>query len=174
MSAGNLFATGWSMSHTAATHPAKPKALILTSSSSRTTLAAAFAAKFHKLPLEVVGITSASHADFVLASGFYDTVCLYEEVASLRRQLVAVLDVAGNAQVQAAIYRNFGNDIVYYGGVGMSHVQSAGQRASLTGLGGAKATPFLVFTALEAIAKVYGKKEMQSMLVEATAAYKKL
>merc|ERR1712232_6231 len=53
-----------------------------------------------------------------------------------------------------------------------SHIQSAGKAASLNGLGGVSPVPFLVFTAMTDVAKAYGQRETQTMLNEATAAYK--
>ena len=64
MATGVLFGTGWGMAHVAATYA--PTALIITSASSRTSRAAAFAAKHDKLPLEVIGLTSASNASYTL------------------------------------------------------------------------------------------------------------
>merc|ERR1712054_669643 len=103
MATGVLFSTGWSMAHTAAVRPSKPAAIILTSASSRTSRAAAFAAKFDKLPLQIIGLTSSANFDFVCRLGIYDKVCLYEEVSSLPIQRVAVQDVAGNPDVQEAL-----------------------------------------------------------------------
>eukprot|EP00746_Dinoflagellata_sp_MGD_P022749 gnl/MRDRNA2_/MRDRNA2_153259_c0_seq1.p1 gnl/MRDRNA2_/MRDRNA2_153259_c0~~gnl/MRDRNA2_/MRDRNA2_153259_c0_seq1.p1 ORF type:complete len:341 (-),score=55.90 gnl/MRDRNA2_/MRDRNA2_153259_c0_seq1:64-1056(-) len=169
---GVLFSTGWSMAQTAATHSAKPTAVVLTSASSRTSRGAAFAAKFHKLPLEVIGITSSKNIEYVSGLGTYDTVCSYQDLKVLMRQKVAVFDVAGNAEAKKAIYEHFGEDVVYFGGVGLSHVEHAGRQVSLQGLGGAEPATFLVFAALQQIEKVYGKKDTTRMLMEATAAYR--
>ena len=65
------------------------------------------------------------HADFCVALGNYDVVVTYEQVSTLRRQKVAVMDVAGRTETREALYRHFGDDLVYCGTVGMSHVQSA-------------------------------------------------
>lgn len=171
MATGVLFSTGWAMAQVAAVHPGKPKALILTSASSRTSRAAASAAKFHNLPLEVIGLTSAANADYVRGLGIYDVVETYGNEASLRKQPVAVQDVAGSAQVRGALYGHFGDDILYCGRVGMSHIGVAGQTDNLKGLGGAAPSSFLVFTAIEEVGKVYGKKECAAMLAQATKAY---
>jgi len=173
MGAGNLFSTGWSMSQTAVVHPSKPTSLLLTSASSRTSMAAAFAAKFHAIPLEVIGVTSVANADFVRKSGFYDIVCVYDDVASLSKQKVAVLDVAGNAGLKESLYKKFGDDLVYWGGVGITNVQTLGQKVSLEGLGGSPPTQFLVFSAIEEVSKAYGAKEVAEMLSASSAAYKK-
>lgn len=171
MATSILFSTGWGMSQTAALHPGKPTALILTSASSRTSIAAAFAAKFHKLPLQVIGITSKNHVDFVRQLGTYDAVCSYEEIDSLQKQKVAVQDVAGNAQVREAIYRHFGKDVVYCGAVGVAHVTSTTLRASKQFFGGSPPTQFLVFTAIEEASKIYGQDKCKQLVMDASKAY---
>jgi len=168
---GALFSTGWAMAQSAAVHPGKPAGLILTSASSRTSQSAAFAAKFHGLPLQVIGLTSPANVDFVRGLGTYDVVCSYGDVGKLQRQRVAVQDVAGNAEVQEALYRHFSNDVVLYGSVGIAHVGSAGKRARIQGLGGSKPAPFLVFTALQEVHKVYGRREAEGLLAEASRAF---
>merc|ERR1712151_1238088 len=55
----------------------------------------------------------------------------------------------------------------------MSHAQSAGQKISLKGLGGASPSQFLVFMAINELEKTYGKAKMLDMLSDAKAAYKK-
>mmetsp|Transcript_13102 Transcript_13102/g.37380 ORF Transcript_13102/g.37380 Transcript_13102/m.37380 type:complete len:394 (-) Transcript_13102:218-1399(-) len=170
MSTLSLFSTGWAMAQMAAVHQAKPAALVLTSASSRTSQGAAFAAKFHKLPFQVVGLTSAANVDMVRGLGTYDVVCSYGDVGTLQRQKVAVQDVAGSAEVQEALYRHFGEDVVLYGSVGVSHVGSAGKRARLQGLAGSRPKPFLVFSAMADIGNVYGKRETAQLLQEATQA----
>merc|ERR1712178_259748 len=109
--------------------------------------------------------------DYVRSLDLYDVVATYDNVGSLQRQRVAVQDVAGSSSVKEKLYRHFGEDIVYFGGVGMSHVGSAGRQADLKGLGGSKPTMFLVFTALEEVAKVYGKDKSEKMLADAAKAY---
>ena len=85
MATGVLFSTGWGMAMVAAHHPAAPAALLLTSASSRTSRAAAFAAKHHSLPVEVIGLTSAANLEFTRGLGLYDTVVTYGDVASLKK-----------------------------------------------------------------------------------------
>ena len=88
MATGVLFSTGWGMAMVVANHPASPTALILTSASSRTSRAAAFTAKHHALPMEVIGVTSAGNLEYTKNLGLYSTVITYEEVASLKKQKV--------------------------------------------------------------------------------------
>ena len=99
LSTGFLFGTGWAMAQTAAIHPDKPTALLLTSASSRTSRAAAFAAKFHKMPLKVLGLTSESRVDYVKSLGLYDEVQAYGNEDALPKGTVVVQDVAGRWQL---------------------------------------------------------------------------
>lgn len=169
-----LFMTGWSMAMHAAQHPSKPTALVLTSASSRTSQGASFAAKFHKLPFKVIGITSKKHIENVRNLGTYDTVLSYDNVQSLIKQKTSIYDVAGNADVKKALYEHLGKDIVYYGSVGMTNVQHASKywQVSLEGLSGSPLEPFLVFPAMEGLAKAYGEKEVYSMHLPALAAFR--
>jgi hypothetical protein len=132
MATGVLFGTGWGMAHVAATHEAKPTALILTSASSRTSRAAAFAAKHDSLPLEVIGITSPSNLEYTESLGLYDTVIVYGDEASLSKQKVAISDVAGSATVRQALYQHFGEQIVYCGSVGASRFEVRKRQEQLT------------------------------------------
>eukprot|EP01047_Picozoa_sp_COSAG01_P053846 COSAG01_NODE_5815_length_4017_cov_3.964267_5_plen_312_part_00 len=149
MATGVLFGTGWGMAHMAATHSAQPTALVITSASSRTSRAAAFAAQHDKLPLEVIGLTSAANLQYTRGLGLYDTVLAYGDEASITKQKLAITDVAGSATVRQALYKHLGEDIVYCGTVGSSRFADLGKEASLEGLGGAKPESFLVFVALE-------------------------
>ena len=118
MATGVLFTTGWAMAQVAAVHPKKPTALLLTSASSRTSRAAAFAAQFHELPMEIIGLTSAANYEYTRSLGIYDIVVEYGQVETLTKQPVAIQDVAGSSTVREDIYRHFGSDIVYCGSVG--------------------------------------------------------
>eukprot|EP00756_Hemistasia_phaeocysticola_P060164 Hpha_TRINITY_DN3791_c0_g1::TRINITY_DN3791_c0_g1_i1::g.23876::m.23876 len=171
MATGILFSTGWGMAQMAAIHPAKPTALILTSASSRTARAAAFAARFHKLPVEVIGVTSKGNLEYTRSLGLYDRVVVYGEEASLPQQKVALMDVAGSWRVREALYRHFGDKMILCGKVGLSHVGSATGTADLKGLGGAAPQQFLVFDAIKRAASVYGRAQCAKMLQQATQAY---
>jgi hypothetical protein len=168
---GVLFSTGWGMAQVVALHPKKPTALILTSASSRTSRAAAFAARHHKLGLQVIGLTSPGNLEYTKSLGLYDTVLPYSEVSALPKQKIAVQDVAGSAKIRQDLYKHFGDNVVYCGRVGLAHVGSVGEQESLEGFGGAQPEPFLVFTAIEEVIKVIGKAETALMLADATKAF---
>merc|ERR1712224_1116694 len=101
--------------------------------------------------------------------GTYDTVCSYADVKSLQKQKIAVFDVAGNAEAKKEIYEHFGEDVVYFGIVGQSHVQDAGKHG-LFGTsqallnGGAVPASFLVFKAMQEAESKYGKKNTTRMM----------
>jgi len=171
LAAGNLFSTGWSMSQEAATHPAAPSAVLITSASSRTAFAAAFAAHFHKLALKVIGLTSAGNLDFTRNLGVYDEVLSYEDIPSLHVQKIAVYDLSGNDHVKQGIYKHFRDMVVTFGQVGMTHIES--QRVQLETFGGARPSSFLVFEAMQALKKPFGGgRKLSAALADATNAYK--
>ena len=69
------------------------------------------------------------------------------------------------------IYAHFGDGIVFCGAVGLSHAGEAGQKPNLAGLGGARQSPFLVFTANKAAQDYYGKAKSNKLLRESSAAF---
>eukprot|EP01043_Picozoa_sp_COSAG02_P053092 COSAG02_NODE_5816_length_4017_cov_4.466820_2_plen_389_part_00 len=171
MATGVLFGTGWGIAHLAATHEANPTGLVLTSASSRTSCAAAFAAKHDNLSLEIIGITSPPNLVYAQELGLYDTVIAYGDEVSLTRQKVAVADVAGSATVRQSLYQRFGDDIVYYGSVGSSRLEDIGREASIEGLGGTAPEGYLVFAALGHLSEIYGKDEAVRLQATASAAF---
>ncbi|NND74114.1 MAG: DUF2855 family protein [Ilumatobacter sp.] len=71
---------------------------------------------------QVVGVTSATNADFVRGLGYYDTVVTYDEVDELDADLDAVsIDMAGNPTVLGAVHRRLGDRLQYSMTVGRSH-----------------------------------------------------
>eukprot|EP00747_Dinoflagellata_sp_TGD_P181138 gnl/TRDRNA2_/TRDRNA2_34703_c0_seq1.p1 gnl/TRDRNA2_/TRDRNA2_34703_c0~~gnl/TRDRNA2_/TRDRNA2_34703_c0_seq1.p1 ORF type:complete len:403 (-),score=73.69 gnl/TRDRNA2_/TRDRNA2_34703_c0_seq1:50-1111(-) len=169
--AGGQSGTGWAMSQLAATHAAKPEAMIITSASSRTSYGAAFAAKFHKDALSVVGLTSAKNVAYTQGLGVYDKVVAYEDVATLKRCRAAIFDVAGNSAVLQKLYDLLREDVVYCGMVGMTHV-AARKQEPLQRFNGAAPEPFMVWTAVAAVEKSFGKATATRMQTEASKAYR--
>ena len=81
--------------------------VILTSASSKVSLAASFFLKQHEnLAVKIVGYTSSSNKDFCIQTGLYDKVVTYDDtsaVAVLDEKCV-LIDVAGNG----SLYQQFG------------------------------------------------------------------
>ncbi|MGY1743893.1 DUF2855 family protein [Blastococcus sp. SYSU D00695] len=80
--------------------------VVLTSASSRTALSTAAAVREHEGAPAVVGLTSLGRVGPTAATGLYDRVLDYDEIAGLPRSGGLVLvDVAGDPALRAAVHR---------------------------------------------------------------------
>jgi len=99
--------------------------IILLSASSKTALGTAFCLK-NRHSVKVLGLTSNGNIKFTTSTGFYDSVESYDNSASLdARKKTAIIDMAGNGEVNAKLYDHFGDNLVYNCMVGKSHWQGA-------------------------------------------------
>lgn len=97
--------------------------VLLLSASSKTALGTAFCLK-QRGGITVAGLTSGGNKAFVEGTGFYDTVCGYDDLSALNPNVkTAVVDMAGNGEVMASVYDYFGENVVYNCMVGKSHWQ---------------------------------------------------
>ena len=108
--------------------------LVLTSASSKTALGLAQLAKARG-GARVVGLTAPRNRAFVAATGYYDTVATYDEVATLDAHgSVACADFAGNGAVRAAIHERFGDAVVKSLVIGDTHWDTSGTARDLPGV----------------------------------------
>lgn len=98
------------------------KALICTSASSKTALALASVARDKSPQIQRIGLTSAGNVGFVKATGLYDQVLAYGDIASLPQVPSISVDFAGNAAVLHAIHTALGDQLKYSCTVGATHV----------------------------------------------------
>ncbi len=99
--------------------------IILLSASSKTALGTAFCLK-GRGNIKVTGLTSSSNLGFTKSTGFYDEVKSYQEIGILDPAIkTAIIDMAGNGEVNAALYNHFSDNLVYNCMVGKSHWQGA-------------------------------------------------
>ncbi len=98
------------------------EAVILTSASSKTALALASVARDKSPQVKRIGLTSAGNVDFVKATGLYDAVLAYGDIASLPQLPSVSVDFAGNAAVLRAIHTALGDQLKYSCTVGATHV----------------------------------------------------
>jgi len=174
MSDGLLFSTGWSMSREAEVVEGEPKALLLSSASSRTAYGAAFSSKFHDSKLKIIGVTSAGNLEYTKGLGVYDVVITNEDVNTLENEPVAIYDVSGKAALVEALYKHYGKNVLRCALVGMTDPNGA----SMAGInfdlaGGAAPEQYLMFTAIAGLHKTMGKEEVDKQLAAASAAYEK-
>lgn len=124
-------------------------ALIMTSASSKTAMALAHCAKIGSPNVRRIGLTSPGNIDFVKATGLYDEVIAYADVAGLTPGPSVAVDFAGNAKVLHAIHSTLGDALKYSSTVGATHVGAAGTLEQLPG-----PQPVLFFAPTEALETV--------------------
>ena len=109
------------------------KTLVLTSASSKTALGLAQAAKGRQ---RITGLTAAANRDFVAATGYYDAVIDYADIASLSSEAgpCALVDFAGNGAVRHAVHTVLGDALIESHIVGDTHwdVANAGDLPGVT------------------------------------------
>lgn len=113
-----LFMTGLLLDAATAAHGAEQ--LVVTSASSRTASAfASFASQRDEA--RVVGLTSAGNRAFVEGLGVYDRVLAYDAVDALEERSAVLVDVAGQAEVRAAVHRRLEDRLLHSALVGAAH-----------------------------------------------------
>jgi hypothetical protein len=110
------------------------RSILLSSASSKTAFGLAHLSHTQRKGLTVVGLTSASNADFVRSLGCYDEVVTYDAVASLPSDApVAFVDMAGNSELRARLHRHFGDQMKYSGRIGLTHRATSTDEPQLPG-----------------------------------------
>ena len=129
-----LFMTGWLLADLLADEQfSGARRVVIASASSKTAIGLA-AVLARAGGAEVVGLTSRANSAFVEKLGCYERVVPYEEIASLPAAEPAVfVDMAGDAAVQSAVHRHFGERLVRSIGVGLTHWESGPRATDLPG-----------------------------------------
>lgn len=94
--------------------------VVCSSASSKTAIIAAYLLA-QREGVEVVGLTSASNADFVRGLGIYDSVVGYDDVGSLPGERAAYIDFSGAGEVRAAVHEHYGERLAHSALVGVTH-----------------------------------------------------
>lgn len=119
-----LFSTAWLLDDLVADADAvgaAVRSVVITSASSKTSMALAFLGS-RRDGLRVVGLTSPRSHDVVVDCGLYDDVVLYDDAASLStRGPAALVDVAGRAAVVEDVHAALGDELVASLVVGLTH-----------------------------------------------------
>ena len=102
------------------------QALVMTSASSKTSMALASVAKEKAPSIRRVGLTSAGNVGFVERTGLYDEVIAYSAVATLPQVPTVAVDFAGNAALLRALHEHLGDVLKYSCLVGATHVDGRG------------------------------------------------
>ena len=99
--------------------------VLISSASSKTAIAAAFLLA-QRDGVELVGLTSPRHAEFVSELGIYDTCVTYDAIAALEPGPATFVDVAGDAAVRQAVHERFGDELLHSMAVGLTHWEEFG------------------------------------------------
>lgn len=109
------------------------KRLLISSASSKTSIALAHCAKARGHS-RVVGFTSAGNRDFTEKLGCYDDVLLYDDIESIDASTPSVfVDMAGNASVVSRLHGHLGDTLKHNCVVGATHWDQGGRPADLPG-----------------------------------------
>ena len=98
------------------------EAMICTSASSKTAMSLASVEREKSPQIKRIGLTSAGNVAFVQASGFYDEVLAYDQVADLPQVPSVLVDFAGNAAIIHAVHSALDARLKYSCTVGATHV----------------------------------------------------
>jgi hypothetical protein len=110
------------------------RSVLLSSASSKTAFGLAHLVHTQRKGIKVIGLTSASNANFVRSLGCYDEVATYDAVASLPSDVpVAIVDMAGNSELRARLHRHFGDQMRYSGRIGLTHRATSSDEPELPG-----------------------------------------
>jgi len=143
--------------------------VIFLSASSKTALAAAECLKARG-GVETLGLTSPGNAAFTKASGCYDLVASYDEVASLDPSVPSVLvDMAGGAVARAAVHERLGGALKYSCAVGAT--QWDRMKAPATALPGPKPVQFFAPDQIRKRHKEWGAAAYHARLDAAAARF---
>jgi hypothetical protein len=95
--------------------------VVISSASSRTAYAEAFSIG-RQSKIELIGLTSPGHKDFVEGLGLYSKVLAYEDLEQLDPARPTVyIDVAGNTELQLRVHQHFADQLVHDVALGASH-----------------------------------------------------
>ncbi len=126
------------------------KVMVMTSASSKTSMALASVAKDKSPQIMRVGLTSAGNVGFTEASGMYDQVLTYDQIDQLEQVATVSVDFAGNSKVLRGIHEHLGENLAYSCLVGATHVD--GRVGGSKGMPGPQ--PILFFAPHYAVAAI--------------------
>ena len=103
-----LFATGWWLSDRITRDAAGIKSAMITSASSKTSLAMAWTLNASDYDVETIGLTSANNIDFTSGTGLYARTIAYDDIPSLEAPApTSVTDMRGSQSIRLAVHERF-------------------------------------------------------------------
>jgi NADPH:quinone reductase-like Zn-dependent oxidoreductase len=145
--------------------------VVLSSASSKTSFGLAWLLHRNRRDrCRVVGLTSPGHVGFVESLGCYDQVVTYEDLGSLPRERAVFVDMAGNAEVRAAIHHHYNDLLAYSCSVGATHWEQARMSGNAP-LPGPKPAMFFAPSQIQKRAKEWGAAGMAERIATAWAPF---
>lgn len=102
------------------------KAVIMTSASSKTSMALAACTGLSSPQVRRIGMTSAGNVKFAQQTGLYDEILAYDDIAKLDQTSAVSVDFAGNSALLDGIHARLGDHLQYSCLVGATHVDQRG------------------------------------------------
>jgi hypothetical protein len=143
-------------------------AIVLSSASSKTALAAAFLLA-EREGIEVVGLTSAGNLSFVEGVGVYDRVATYEDIASLPGTPAVYADFSGDDAVRGAVHHHYGEHLAHSALVGATHWERLARGSGQ--LPGPKPAFFFAPDRVDARSRDWGREALFARVGEAWLRY---
>jgi NADPH:quinone reductase-like Zn-dependent oxidoreductase len=100
--------------------------VVLSSASSKTASALAFLLA-QRDEIDVIGLTSSRSSEFARTLGVYDHVISYDELESLPDGRAVYVDMAGDAELRAAVHDHYRDELAHSAVVGATHHDRMGQ-----------------------------------------------
>jgi NADPH:quinone reductase-like Zn-dependent oxidoreductase len=142
--------------------------VVLSSASSKTSSALAFQLSLRE-GIAVVGLTSARSAEFVRELGVYDHVVSYDELDALPDGRAVYVDMAGDAELRAAVHGHYGDELTHSAVVGATHHDRRGEVPDA--LPGPRPTFFFAPDRVTKRAADWGADGLQQRMAEAWHPY---
>lgn len=101
--------------------------VILTSASSKTAMGLASVARANSPSIRRIGLTSGRNVGFVEASGLYDEVIAYDDLATIAAKPSVSVDFAGSAALLRQLHEHLGEALKYSCLVGVTHIDERGE-----------------------------------------------
>ncbi len=143
-------------------------AVVLSSASSKTASALAYLLSLRD-GIDVIGLTSSRSADFTRALDVYDHVLAYDDLASLPGGRAVFVDMAGDAEVRAAVHNHYGAELAHSAVVGATHHSKMG--AVPDALPGPRPTFFFAPDRVTKRSADWGRDGLEERLAEAWRPY---
>jgi len=94
--------------------------IVISSASAKTAIIAAYFLA-RREGITTVGLTSAGNKEFVEGLNIYDSVLLYDDIATLPGERAVYVDISGSGTVRTDIHAHYGDRLAHSAAVGMTH-----------------------------------------------------